>query len=101
MRLLDRFLKVMAVLSLVLLSAAPGEARGRKADKLYFEGKKAEIRQDWDKALDLFEKALSEDPSDAAYDLAAKRVRFQSAAAHLKAGPYDFCTIQVRPLFWC
>ena len=45
MRILDRFLKVMAVLSLMLLSAAPGEARGRKAEKLYSEGKKAEIRK--------------------------------------------------------
>lgn len=69
-----------------LLSVAPLEARTRKGDKLMAEGRKAEVRKDWDKALDLYERALAEDPSDAGYLLAVRRVRFQAAQAHVNRG---------------
>ena len=40
----------------------------------------------YDKALDLFEQALSQDPQDPAYQLGARRLRFQASQEHVDAG---------------
>src|SRR5262249_23103741 len=40
----------------------------------------------YDDALLLYEQALSEDPADASYQLAMRRVRFQAAQAHVDRG---------------
>ncbi len=61
-------------------------ARTRKGEKLLNQGREAEARKQWETALDLFEQAMLEDPTDAAYQLAARRVRFQAAAARINAG---------------
>jgi len=60
------------------------EARGRKGDKLLAQGRAAEQRKDWDKALAFYEQALAEDPGDTAYQIAARRVRFQAGQAHVE-----------------
>ena len=83
MRRTGSFLAACALLAGVL---APLEARTRKADKLMAEGRKAEVRKDWDKALEYYESALAEDPSDAGYLLAVRRVRFQAGQAHVDRG---------------
>jgi len=46
----------------------------------------AESHKDWDAALDAYEKAVAEDPTDVAYQIAIKRVRFQAAQMHVNAG---------------
>jgi general secretion pathway protein D len=86
MHKLDRLTRFAAAFTLILVFAAVGDARTRKGDKFLAEGRKAEVRKEWDKALDLYEKALMEDPADVGYQLAAKRVRFQAAQAHVDAG---------------
>lgn len=84
-----RFLRELtAIATLFALCAplAPLEARTRKGDKLLAQGREREVRKDWDAALEFYEQALSDDPSDAAYQLAVNRVRFQAAQAHVHRG---------------
>jgi general secretion pathway protein D len=62
------------------------DARNRKGDKFLKEGQAAEVRNQWETALDLYEKAMLEDPADPAYIMAARRVRFQASMARVDAG---------------
>jgi general secretion pathway protein D len=61
-------------------------ARTRKGDRLLAEGRVAEQRKDWDKALSLYEQALAEDPGDVAYQIGVRRVRFQAAQTLVERG---------------
>lgn len=71
---------------LVLAFGLPAEAGNRKGDKFLAEGKKAEARGEYDTALDYYERALALDPSDAAYLLHVRRVRFVAAQKHVDLG---------------
>ncbi len=62
------------------------EARTRKGDRYLKDGRAAEVRREYDKALELFEKAVAEDPFDSGYQLALRRVRFQAGQAHVHNG---------------
>src|SRR5216684_2614688 len=62
------------------------EARTRKGDKLLAQSRAAEIRKDWDAALSFAEEALSEDPADIAYQLAATRLRYYDGQYHVDEG---------------
>src|SRR5579863_8334082 len=62
------------------------EAKTRKGDKLIKEGQAAEARGDWDKALDLYEKAVDIDPADIAYLVPMRKARFEAGQMHVKAG---------------
>jgi len=73
------------MVSLVLLPESLA-ARTRKGDKLLAEGRKAEVRKDWERALEFYEGALAEDPADAGYQLAVRRVRFQAAQERVNRG---------------
>ncbi|MDQ2900876.1 MAG: cohesin domain-containing protein [Acidobacteriota bacterium] len=77
---------VFVLIACLLAEYPPLSARTRKGDKFLAEGRAAEVRKDWDKALDFDEKALSEDPTDAAYQLETRRVRFESSTFHVKNG---------------
>jgi general secretion pathway protein D len=83
-------LRVLAAFLAILLAAGPGsiplEARTRKGESLLKKGREAEVRKQWETALDFYEQAVLEDPADAAYQLAAKRVRFQAAMARVDTG---------------
>ncbi len=81
----SRSVLAIAFLALVACSLSL-EARTRKGDKLLAEGRKAETRKDWEKALEYYEAALTEDPGDAGYQLAVRRVRFQAAQAWVNEG---------------
>ena len=85
MRLL-RELTAIATLFALCAPLAPLEARNKKGDKLLATGRAREVRKDWDAALELYEQALSEDPGEPSYQLAANRVRFQAAQAHIDRG---------------
>lgn len=61
-------------------------ASNRQAEKYLKQGLAAEARKDYDRALDLFERALELDPRDPAYQLAEKRARFEAGEAHYTAG---------------
>jgi general secretion pathway protein D len=70
----------------VLGPAASLEAKTRKGDKYLAEGRIAEEKKDWDTALASYEKALSEDPADLTYQMAAQKARFQCSQVHIDAG---------------
>src|SRR6266567_4714744 len=74
------------LVALLAPMTAPLEARTKKGDRLLQAGRAAEIRKQYDAALDLFEQALSEDPGDAGYQLAMRRSRFQAGQAHVERG---------------
>jgi general secretion pathway protein D len=80
------YCKKLAVLLLIWAVLAPLSAKTRKGDRLLSQGRAAEAKKQYDVALDFYEQALSEDPSDTAYQLAAHRVRFQAGQAHVERG---------------
>jgi general secretion pathway protein D len=83
-------LRILAVFLSVWMAAgplvAPLQAKTRKGDNLLKKGREAEVRKQWETALDFYEQATLEDPDDAAYVMAAKRVRFQAAMSRVDAG---------------
>src|SRR5258708_351502 len=78
--------KSLAAIVLFGLAAAPLPARTRKGDKLIAQGRQAELRKQYDEALDFYEQALSEDPADYGYQLNMNRTRFQAGQAHVEQG---------------
>lgn len=64
---------------LLLLSPMPASAKNRKGDGFVKDGQLAEAKGDYEKALELFEKALAEDPRDSQYRILVNRMRFQAA----------------------
>jgi general secretion pathway protein D len=79
--------EMLALFGVVLLLApASLEARNRKGDKFLKQAHEAEERKDYDKALELYEQALSQDPADPSYQLGMRRVRFQAGEVHVTAG---------------
>jgi len=77
---------VGAALIAALLLAAPAGAKTRKGDKLLKEAQIAEARMDWDKALELYEQAVDQSPSDSGYLIGLRRVRFQAGQKHVDVG---------------
>jgi general secretion pathway protein D len=65
---------------------APLEAKTRKGDKYYSDGKAHELKKEWDEALELYGRALSEDPADIVYQMAEYKARFQAAQMHIDKG---------------
>ena len=83
---INRFVRMALAIAAVLALASVCDARTRKGDKAFADGAQAEAHKDWDAALEAYEKAIAEDPTDVAYDIALKRVRFQAAQSHVDAG---------------
>src|SRR4051795_2152472 len=65
---------------------APLQARTRKGDKSSAEGRGHEAKREWDAALEAYKKALSEDPSELMYQMAAEKERFQTSQNHVNEG---------------
>lgn len=82
---MPRLKQVLAAV-FVLLLAGPLPGRTRKGDKFVAQSRAAEARGELDKALELDENALNEDPSDSLYQLEVRRIRFNAAAKHVKTG---------------
>ena len=75
------------VLTAILIGpVAPLEAKTKKGDRYLAAGRVAEAKKDWDAALQNYEQALSEDPAEIVYQIAAEKARFQAAQAHLDHG---------------
>ena len=81
-------LRILAAFCALWLTVptASVEARTRKGDKFIKLGAQAEGRKEYDRALDYYQQALAEDPQDASYQLATRRVRFETGEAHVEAG---------------
>jgi general secretion pathway protein D len=52
----------------------------------YSKGRKAETIQDYDAALEFYQKALKSDPNNAAYKIRINQTRFEAGEMHIKAG---------------
>src|SRR5581483_9499991 len=85
MRFFNRLTAILATAMLVA-PTVPLEARTRKGDKYLAEGRSHESKREWDEALSAYEKALSEDPSEIVYQMAAEKTRFQAAQNHVNEG---------------
>ncbi|MGE5568805.1 MAG: cohesin domain-containing protein [Rhodospirillales bacterium] len=77
---------LIAAVALMLATSGGIDARTKKGDKFFNEGRKAEQSKQWDTALELYGKALAEDPNDVGYQMGARRVRFQAAQVHVQQG---------------
>ncbi|MCP5114480.1 MAG: hypothetical protein GY953_26935, partial [bacterium] len=82
--MVNRLATVFAVAGLLLAGAVTLEARTKKGEKLHEQAKKAEALENWDEALDLYQQAVAEDPSDSRYTLSVRRTRFQTGQFHAK-----------------
>jgi len=82
------FKRLLAIaLSAALIGPVmPLQARDRKGDKALTEGRAYEAKKDWDAALQAYQKALAEDPSDIQYQMAAEGARFQAGQMHVDKG---------------
>src|SRR3954447_7029062 len=80
LKYLGNFCAILLVLTLTV------SAKNHKAEKLWNSGRDAELRKEYDKALDYYEQAQQVDPKDPSYQLAARRVRIQAAAARVDNG---------------
>src|SRR3954453_14774140 len=82
------FNRLTAVVATAVLIApmVPLQARTHKGDKYLAEGRSHEAKKEWDAALDNYEKALSEDPSELLYQMATEKARFQGAQNHVNEG---------------
>src|SRR5581483_5351806 len=87
MSFFNRLRGVVALLAAFLMVAPPPVvARTRKGDKLVKAAQLAESQHQYDKALALFEEALSQDPQDPGYLLGMRRVRFEAGETHVEQG---------------
>ncbi len=83
------FFKHLTAVAAILAMVAPMvplEAKTRKGEKYLAEGRIAEVRKDWDTALEQYRKALAEDPAEIVYQMAVDKARFQAAQAHVDQG---------------
>ena len=71
---------------LILLVAAAAGAKTRKGDNFVKQGRVAEAKGNWDKALRLYEQAVDEDPSDVGYLVVMRKARFEAGQKHVNAG---------------
>lgn len=71
---------------MVFLGAAAIQAKNRKAEQFYKQGQAAELKNNWDAAVDLYQKAVDADPTDPSYEIAMRRARFQCGQKHVDAG---------------
>lgn len=79
-----RLAQISAALALLVWHGAGLEARTRKGDHFYAQGRVAEQSREWDKAFEFYEQALAEDPSDVGYQMAYRRARFQAGQAQVE-----------------
>jgi len=83
-----RFNRFMAILMTIAMLGPmlPLEAKTRKGDKFLAVGRSHEEKKEWDAALEAYEKALSEDPGELTYQMAAQKARFETSAMHISNG---------------
>jgi general secretion pathway protein D len=82
------FNRLAAVLLVVALAGpvAPLQGKTHKGNAYFAEGAKYQEKKQWDAALESYERALAEDPSDVAYRIAAEKSRVAASQVHLENG---------------
>ena len=86
MRFFNRLTAIAATVAMLGTMLPPVEARTRKGDKYLAQGHAFEAKKEWDEALEAYENALAEDPSDVVYQMAADKCRFQTGQSHIDKG---------------
>ena len=86
MLILNRLTKIITIFVMAAVLVSPASARNKKGDKLVKDAAKAEAMREWDKALELYEQAVSQDPADPAYLMGMRRTRFQAGQKHVEDG---------------
>jgi general secretion pathway protein D len=76
----------MVAAALLLQPVNSLEAHTRQGDKYAKLAMQAEARKDYDKAFELFDKAVHEDPQDAGYQMGSRRTHFEASQVHVQAG---------------
>jgi len=71
---------------LLLGATAPLAARTVQGDRYLAEGRACAARKQWDAALASYRLALSQDPAEMIYQMAAEKAVFQAADAHVALG---------------
>src|ERR1700680_3846663 len=83
----NKLRSVVAVIAVLLLLPAEGlQARTKKGDKLLKMGQDAEAQKDFEKALNYYQQAVSQDPKDAAYQVASRRSRSEAGLVRVDSG---------------
>jgi general secretion pathway protein D len=80
------YCKSLAVFLTLNALIAPLAARTRKGDRLVAQARLAEVKKQYDQALEFIEQALSDDPTDYGYQIIMARVRFEAAQSHVERG---------------
>jgi general secretion pathway protein D len=78
--------RFLALLLILVITPLVLRARADKGSKYYKAGQQAEQRKEYDQALESYSLALRDDPSNPAYEMAARRLRFQVSQSHLDKG---------------
>jgi general secretion pathway protein D len=76
----------MFAAALLLLPMNSLDARTRQGDKYAKLAQQAEARKDFDKAFELYDKAVHEDPQDAGYQMGSRRTHFAASQVHVQEG---------------
>src|SRR5579871_5082510 len=84
--LVFRRLTTLLTVAALLAGSQPAQASTRKGNKYLAEGRTHEQKKEWDAALEAYEKALSEDPADMQYQMAADKARFEAGQMHIDQG---------------
>jgi general secretion pathway protein D len=75
--------RIIALGILSIFTPLLAATRNDKGSKYYRVGQQAEQRREYEKALESYSLALREDPSNPAYEMAARRLRFQVSQTHI------------------
>ena len=73
-------------IALVFLGQSTVQLRAESAGSLYKRAQAAEAHEDYDTALDLYQKALAKSPNDPTYKTGLYRVRTSASAMHMTKG---------------
>src|SRR5215471_7309490 len=79
-------LTAIAMIAILTGPLVPLQAKNRKGDKYFAEGRAHEARKEWDAALASFQQALTEDPTDILYQMALEKIRFQASQFYVETG---------------
>ena len=77
---------LMALLATLVLCASLVAKTNKQAEKLFKQAQLAEVKQQWDEALTLYQKATDLDPTNQSYQLGMRRTRFQAGQKHVNVG---------------
>jgi general secretion pathway protein D len=81
----QQYLRRLLSLAAILLVMAGSIEANRKGDKFMKEGRAAEARGDWDAALQWYEQAVDQEPTNTGYLALMRRARFEAGQKHVDA----------------